>query len=102
MPLTSSGYFEGPLIVVMALGVIVLLCRWVFATDRPAPRPASHPDDFGLLEPIAVVRTSDDARMLRDVLRDAGIRGTLAETPEGVALLVFADDASRARALVRS
>jgi hypothetical protein len=102
VPLSSSAYLEGPLIVAVALAGIVLLCRWVFATDRPASLPAPRPGDFGLLEPVAVVRTVDDAQMLRGLLRDAGIRGTLAEADDGIAVLVFHDDAARARDLVSS
>jgi hypothetical protein len=102
VPLSSSAYLEGPLIVAVALAVIVLLCRWVFATDRPAPPTPARSSDFGLLEPVAVVRTVDDAQMLRELLRDAGIRGTLAPTSDGIALLVFRSDATRARDLVRS
>jgi hypothetical protein len=103
VPLSSSAYLEGPLIVAVALAVIVLLCRWVFSTDRPAaPAPPPRQADFGLLEPVAVVRTVDDAQMLRGLLREAGIRGTLAETTDGIALLVFRHEAARARDLVRS
>jgi hypothetical protein len=40
--------------------------------------------------------------MLRSLLHDAGIRGTVASTTEGFVVLVFSGDASRARALVRS
>jgi hypothetical protein len=100
--LSGYDYFAGPVIALVALGVIVLICRWVFATDRPAPRPPAEPVDFGLLEPVALVRTVDDALMLRALLREAGIRGTVADTPDGLAVLVFRDDVSRARALVRS
>ena len=101
--LVSSYHFlEGPLIAVAALGLIMLICRWVFATDRPSPATRAPSQDFGLLEPVAVVRTLDDATMLRSVLSDAGIRGTVADAAGGFAVLVFRDDASRARELVRS
>lgn len=101
---SSYHYLEGPLIAVAALGLIILICRWVFSTDRPAPAAATSPTptDFGLLQPIAVVRTLDDASMLRSVLKDAGIRGTVTDTDGGFAVLVFSADASRARDLVRS
>ncbi|GAC1440314.1 MAG: hypothetical protein NVS3B26_09510 [Mycobacteriales bacterium] len=99
---SSYHYLEGPLIAVAALGLIILICRWVFATDRPTPTATTRSNDFGLLEPVAVVRTHDDATMLRSVLTDAGIRGTIADAPGGFAVLVFRDDASRARELVRS
>ncbi len=99
---SSYHYLEGPLIAIAALGLIILICRWVFSTDRPAPTPAATPSDFGLLEPVAVVRTLDDAQMLRSVLTDAGIRGTVTGSAGGFAVLVFSADAVRARDLVRS
>ena len=99
---SSYHYLEGPAIAVCALGVIVLICRWVFSTDRPAPRPPAQRADYGLLEPITVVRTRDDAAMLQSVLREAGIRGTVADAAGGFAVLVFRDDAARARELVRA
>jgi hypothetical protein len=102
VPVSSYHYLEGPLIAVLALGIIILICRWVFSVDRPAPKPPVTPGDFGLLQPVTVVRTVDDATMLRAVLRDAGIRGTIADAPGGFAVLVFRDDVDRARSLVRS
>ena len=99
---SSYHYLEGPAIAVAALGLIVLICRWVFTPNRPVGRPAATPGDFGLLTSIAVVRTRDDAAMLLELLRDAGIRGTVADAAGGFAVLVFPGDVSRARSLVRS
>jgi hypothetical protein len=80
--------------------------------DRTARRleKARARGDYGLLVPVAQVRTRDDAEMLRTVLQDAGIRCTLGEAaddgPEaerpGLAVLVFRTDADRARDLVSS
>ena len=106
---TSFSFLYGPLVASAALGVIVLICRWVFAPPPSArartAAPLSVPvrRDYGLLEPVATCRTAEDAALLRDVLRDAGLRGTLADgaTPGEVVVLVFRDDAERARALVR-
>lgn len=98
----------GPLIAVVALIVIMLLCRWTFGTGTRPPRPAARPrqaaDDYGLLVPVAVTRTTADAALLREVLRDAGIRGTIAPAaePGRHAVLVFTADAERARSLVGS
>lgn len=100
--MSSYHYLEGPLIAVAALGVILLICRWVFTPNRPAPRPPARPGDFGLLTAAAVVRTRDDAVMLQAVLREAGIRGTIADAAGGFAVLVFPGDLTRARDLVRS
>lgn len=93
----------GPLVAALALGLIILICRWAFSTkDRtPLPQPPTRAD-YGLLQPVTVVRTRADAEMLRDVLRDAGIRGTVTETDGAYAVLVFAADAGTASALVRS
>jgi len=112
----SYHYMIGPAAALLALGVIVLLCRWVFSTStrdertaRARTRAAAR-GDYGLLVPVASVRTEQDAAMLRDVLRSAGIRctvthggpagGTAAE--RSWQLMVFRSDAPRASALVRS
>lgn len=95
---TSYSFLVGPLIACGALLVIILMCRWVFAPPKRRPRPVTPPVDHGLLVPVASVRTRDDAEMLRGVLREAGIRSTLA----GSDVLVFPADAPRARDLVSS
>ena len=98
----------GPLIAVVALVVILLLCRWTFGTGgryQPPTTPQRRTEvDYGLLVPVATTRTSADAALLRDVLRDADIRGTIApgEAPGHCVVLVFASDADRARSLVAS
>ena len=110
MPVSSYHYLIGPVIAVAALGVIVLLCRWVFSTthrdDRTARRLAAltSQGDFGLLVPIATTRTPDDAEMLRGVLQQAGIRCTTGTSADGgsTEVLVFRADAVRAKDLVRS
>lgn len=98
----------GMLVVLGAMVVVVLLCRWVFSTghrdQRTAKRLAEVRDrgDFGLLVPVVTVRTADEAAGLRDRLRGGGIRGTVAEgaTPEEHVVLVFRTDVERARGLV--
>ena len=90
----------GPGVAVAAMGVIALICRWVFSTDnRQTRRPPSR-GDLGLLVPVATVRTRDDAEMLRDVLREAGVRASISEDELEVHVLVFAKDADAARRLV--
>ena len=99
---TGNPFFD-PLVALVALGLIVLICRWVFSTDhRTAPPVPKGRPDYGLLEPVTVVRTQEDADMLCGVLRDAGIRGTVTGHEGGFAVLVFPTDAVAARSLVRS
>lgn len=106
MIVSSYHFLVGPLVAFGALGVILLLCRWVFSAPRPtatAATPAATPrGDYGLLVPVASVRTADDAEMLRGLLRGAGIRCTVAAGADGADVLVFRADASRARELVSS
>jgi hypothetical protein len=109
---SSYSFLVGPLVAAGALGVIILICRWVFSTthrdDRTARRlaQARARGDYGLLVPVTRTRTRDDAEMLRGVLRDAGIRCTVAaagdEPSDGTDVLVFRADALRARDLVSS
>jgi hypothetical protein len=103
MLVSSYHFLAGPIIALAALGLIVLICRWVFAVpNRPSVRLPDTSGDFGLLEPVSVVRTADDAQMLRELLAAEGIRATVADADEGFAVLVFSRDARRARDLVRS
>lgn len=104
---TSYSFLVGPLVASGALVLIILMCRWVFSTSDREQRAARRTaaalasrggGDYGLLVPVATVRTPDDAEMLRGVLREAGIRCTVS----GTEVMVFRDDALRARDLVSS
>jgi hypothetical protein len=110
VPVVNSLHFLlGPVVAAAALGVIVLICRWVFSTDGRDERTARRLEkalstrDYGLLVPVATVRTRDDADMLRGVLLDAGLRASVSADPEDPAVLevlVFARDLDQARRLV--
>ncbi len=98
VPVVSSVHFLlGPVVALAALGIIALLCRWVFTTDNRGVAPSDATRDYGLLVPLTTVRTAEDAEMLQAVLREAGIRSNLTE---GLELLVFTNDLARARNLV--
>ncbi len=104
MPVVNSYHFLlGPIVALAAMGLITLLCRWVFSTDDRQARTqqrlerAASARDYGLLVPLTTVRTPEDAEMLRAVLREGGIRANV--SPE-LELLVFRTDLDRARALV--
>lgn len=97
-------FLEGPVASLAVMGVIVLLCRWVFSTSardaRRDQRVPAAPRDLGLLVPVASVRTREDAEMLRTLLQESGVRATLSEDELEVQVLVFAKDADTARRLV--
>ena len=98
-----NHYWTGPIAALVALAVVVLICRWVFAAPPARVRPRPPRGDFGLLVPVATTRTAEDAERVREVLRAAGIRCTVAdaEGSGGRQLLVFRSDAARASELVR-
>lgn len=106
--MSSYHFLLGPLVAAAAMGLLVLTCRWVFSTttrdERTARRleRAAATRDYGLLVPVARVRTAEDAQMLRTVLAEAGLRASVSAEGEDHAVLVFAADAPRARALVAS
>jgi hypothetical protein len=94
-----SHYWTGPLAALVALGLVVLICRWVFAEPARPVGPAAQRGDYGLLVPVATARSAADAERLREVLLSAGIRCTLGD---GGQVLVFRADAGRAGELVAS
>ncbi|MCW2598570.1 MAG: hypothetical protein JWM02_399 [Frankiales bacterium] len=99
MPAVSS--FVAPLVAAAALGFIVLICRWVFSTDHRTSQGKLPTDgDYGLLAPVATVRTRADAEMLQEILLHAGVRAGISEEADGLQVLVFSKDLPRARALV--
>lgn len=110
MPVSSYSFLLGPLVATAALGLIVLICRWVFSTgprdQRAARRAATASDsgDYGLLVPVATALSSDAAGQARGLLHAAGLRATVAPgaEPDSVVLLVFRRDAGRAREVLRS
>lgn len=110
MVMNSYSFLVGPLVAFGALVVLILICRWVFSTktrdERTARRLAAlsapRGGDYGLLVPIATVRTRADAEMLRSVLLAGGVRCTVSVDDEGADVLVFRADALRARDLVSS
>lgn len=61
--------------------------------------PADEP--FGLLRSVLVAADRPQAEAVRDVLGDAGIRATVAETGDGIRVLVFPEELDAARRLVR-
>jgi hypothetical protein len=101
----------GPMIAMVMIAVMAALLHRSLRASEPEPPPeerprdlqdtGSMPDDYGLLAPAAVARTRADALLVKEQLRSAGIRSTLANTADGhVQVLVFGDQVVRARRLV--
>ena len=89
-----------PGIALLVVGCLALLLRWTFGrggavvTRQPRPGPAT---DYGLLTPIATPRSAEEGVELRARLERIGIRANVAETAEGIRLMVFPADFDQAR-----
>jgi hypothetical protein len=98
----SLHYAVGPVIAAVMIGLIALFLRWAFSSGEPAGR-RGDPAREGLLTPVATLTRRESALALRAVLSDAGIRSTLREpAPHRTDVLVFPEDAERARTLAMS
>ncbi len=86
-----------------ALGVLALLLRWTYGTQRSNPSPPSG-DGYGLLEEVSRVPTAEAATVLRNRLADNGVRATVSGAPAeeggGYRLLVFPDDQAAVRIML--
>ena len=92
-----------PALALAVVGCLALLLRWAFGrggsvVTRPG-RPGP-PSDYGLLVAVAAPRTVEDGEALRQRLEHAGVRANVADTAEGLRLMVFAQDAARASRLL--
>ncbi|WP_040338300.1 hypothetical protein [Candidatus Blastococcus massiliensis] len=94
----------GPVVVVVLVVVaLALVTRWAFGPGYGRSAPPTGRSAEGLLVPVATVSSPETARALRAVLSDAGIRSTQrSPAPPRTDVLVFPDDADRARSLAAS
>jgi hypothetical protein len=99
VPLLDGHALPTMLIVFAVVGLLVVALRWTFggASVRNPPE-LPQPDDFGLLTPVAVMETAEEAQRLRALLAGAGIRATRTVGSDGRhRVLVFAAEVDRAR-----
>jgi hypothetical protein len=100
----SYSYLYGPAVAFLAVALLMLLLRWTFRRGTSVverrPRPGS-PSEYGLLVAVAEPSTFAEAELIRARLVGHGVRATLAPTTEGPRVLVFGEEASVARALLR-
>jgi hypothetical protein len=104
---SSVDALRGPAVAFVVVAGLALFMRWAFGTGygREMPRTdrrrtAAPSSDEGLLTTIATLSREESALALRAVLSDAGIRSTVRfPAPHRADVLVFPEDASRARSL---
>ena len=97
-PVAGMHYLTGPVIAFTVIAGLALFLRWAFRSE-----PRRPPADDGLLTRVATLSRQESALALRAVLSDAGIRSTVRTSgPHRAEVLVFPEDAARARALAAS
>ncbi|QMU72517.1 hypothetical protein [Streptacidiphilus sp. P02-A3a] len=88
----------------LLVGAIVLLYRWAARAGHSfvprAVRPGP-PTEYGLLVPVAAPADNEEALRLTALLDRAGVRNTLVRTTQGPRIMVWRDQAHRARALLQ-
>ena len=96
------SFLAGALIALGVVGIFVLLLRWTFSRGGSVvakPAQSGRVDEYGLLVSVAAPPNYIEAEMVRQMLEDAHIRATLAQTLGGPRIMVFPQDADRARQL---
>jgi hypothetical protein len=92
------------------VGVLALVLRWVMPTRPTRPTPPSaaaarlkarRQRDYGLLVAVAAPGDETEAEYVRATLARFGIRTTLARADAGLRVLVFPEDAARARSVLQ-
>ena len=86
-----------------ALLILIPLLRWTFSRGRShvaRPAKSGNSDEYGLLVPVSKPATFIEGEMARKKLIDANIKANLVQAKDGIALLVFPEELSAARAIL--
>ncbi|WP_377269358.1 hypothetical protein [Peterkaempfera sp. SMS 1(5)a] len=99
----SLGPLLGLVVSLVVVAVLVLLLRWTFSGGKSlvarVPR-SGPPGEYGLLVSVAAPQDAEEALRLTRLLDDAGIRSTVVHTTQGARVMVWPDDAARARGVL--
>jgi hypothetical protein len=100
----SYSFLFGPLVAMAVVGLLALVLRWVVPNRPSAASPARleavKRRDYGLLVPVATPQDEVEAEFVRATLMRFGIRTTLARTDTGLRVMVFPEEAARARSVL--
>jgi hypothetical protein len=99
----SFSYAFGPIVALALILVFVVILRWAFRRGSSvvaAPARPGKDAEYGLLSPVSTPGSYVEGEMQRRTLEDAGIRATLATTLDGPRVMVWPQDADRARSLL--
>jgi hypothetical protein len=87
-----------------ALLLLIPLLRWSFSRGKShvaRPAQSGNSDEYGLLVPVAKPTNYVEGELARKKLIDANIKANLVTAKDGIALLVFPEELSIARAVLK-
>jgi hypothetical protein len=96
--ITSFGGF-------IALIFLMLMLKWAFARGKSVvERPSRIGDEseYGLMVAVAEPSNHIEGQLLKEKLKESGIRANLVQTINGPRLMVSREDQSIARALLKT
>jgi hypothetical protein len=96
----SFSFIYGPLMAAFLIGVLILLLRWAFSRGHSLVERKITPgtsDSYGMLVEVIKPISLIDGEMMKQQLGAIGIRATLALTVDGVQLMVWPKDLTKAK-----
>jgi hypothetical protein len=87
------------------MGILMLLLRWAFSRGKSVverPTKIGGEDEYGLLRVAAKPSNHIEGEMIRQRLIENGIKATLTQTKSGPRVLVFPEELSAAKAVLRN
>lgn len=87
-----------------ALLILIPLLRWTFTRGKShvaRPAQSGKSDEYGLLVPVSKPSNFIEGEMARRKLVEANIRANLVQAKDGIALLVFPEELSAAKAILK-
>jgi len=102
--LDGYSFLWAPALAFVAVVGLIAVLRWGFSSGgsliaRPAKKGPSG--SYGLLVAVAEPTDASAGERARSRLQAAGIRATLAQTDDGLRLMVFDGDLDQARRVLR-
>ncbi|MFM7499773.1 MAG: hypothetical protein ACKO3U_03495 [Actinomycetota bacterium] len=87
-----------------ALLILIPLLKWTFSRGKShvaRPAKSGNSDEYGLLVPVSQPANFIEGEMERKKLIDSNIKANLVQAKDGIALLVFPEELSAAKAVLR-
>ena len=86
-----------------ALLILIPLLKWTFSRGKShvaRPAKSGNSDEYGLLVPVSKPANFIEGEIARKKLVEANIKANLVQAKDGIALLVFPEELSAARAIL--